>query len=353
MGSLHGLPDRLAQVIEDLQADSELGSLSEVEISQSVRRVFHALGWDPDNRREVKQEYVVGSRRVDYALFIGGTEQVFVEVKKGGELLEQHQEQLLDYAFKEGIKLAVLTNGATWWFYLPLQSGNWEQRKFTAVHLDEQDKAEIVKVLADVLSKEKVSDGSAFDNAERLYDQTQRQSRISETMPKAWNQLIDESDELIVARLAEKTGELCQDEPGENEVKAFLSTHRQNIQIHLTAASPKPNLASGNPQKRRGKKSWTRLAVTMHDGTTVDDKVAANTFVEVIRLLGIQRVKDLNMKINNGRDLISTSEASEQQQRELDGHHINVTTSTQVKKDLLEYIASGLDVSLKVEIIPK
>ena len=163
MESLHGLLDRLTQVIADLKADTELGSLSEVEISQSVRRVLRALGWDTDNRREVKQEYVVGNRRVDYALFIGGTEQVFVEVKKGGEPLEQ----LLDYAFKQGIRLALLTNGAVWWFYLSLQSGSWEQRRFADISLDGREQAEIVHVLADVLGKENVNNGNAFDNAER------------------------------------------------------------------------------------------------------------------------------------------------------------------------------------------
>ena len=97
-------------------------------------------------------------------------------------------------------------------------------------------------------------------------------------MPKAWNQLIDESDELIVARLAKKTGELCEDEPDENEVKAFLLTHRQDIQIHLTAAQPKPNLDPVDLPNRRGKRPSTRLAVTMHDGTTIDDKVGGKHF---------------------------------------------------------------------------
>lgn len=353
MESPHGSLDRLTQVTADLKADTELGSLSEVEISQEVRKVLRALGWDTDNRREVKQEYRVGGRRVDYALFIDGTEQVFIEVKKGGEPLEQHQEQLLVYAFERGIRLALLTNGATWWFYLPIKTGNWEQRKFSILSLDEQEKAEIAHVLAAVLGKENVNSGYAFDSAEDLYRQTQRQNLILEKMPEAWNQLIDESDELIVARLAAKTGELCEDEPDENEAKAFLSTHRQEIQIHLTAASPTSDLAPIDRPKRRGRKSSTRLAVTMPDGTTIDDKFATDTFVKVIRELGIQRVKDLNMKINSGRDLISTSEAPDQQQRELDGHYINTTTSTKVKKDLLEEIASVFDVNLKVEIIPK
>ena len=241
MESLHGLPDRLTQVIADLQADTELGSLREVDISVSVRRVLRVLGWDTDNLREVKPEYVVGNQRVDYALFTGGAEQVFVEVKKGGEPLEHHQEQLLQYAFKENIRLALLTNGTVWWFYLPRLDVNWEQRRFATISLDEQDKAEIVSVLADVLSKENVENGSALQYADDLHKEMQRQNEVSKRLPEAWNQLIDEFDELIVARLQEKVGELCKHEPDENEVKEFLSRHLQDIRIPPAPVFPVPD----------------------------------------------------------------------------------------------------------------
>ena len=341
------ISDRLTEVIEDLQGDEELSRLNEAAVSANVRRVFNALGWDGDNYREVRPEYSVGGLQVDYALFLGDTAQVFVEVKRGGDRLEQHQDQLLQYAYREDIRLALLTNGTEWWLYLPRQSGNWEQRRFATISLDEWEKAEIVSVLAGVLGKENVNDGSAFQNAEHLYKQMQRQTEVSETLPEAWNQLIDEFDELIVARLAEKTGELCEHEPDENEVKAFLSKHLQDIQIPTPPVIPPPK----KPGKRGVRKPSTRLSATIN-GTTIEETDAASTFVEVIRRIGIQRVKDLEIKVN-GTDLISTSEDA-QQRRELNGHWINVQTSTQTKSDRLKEIASSLDdVSLKVEIIPK
>ena len=42
---------------------------------------------------------------------MAGNRKVFLEVKKIGEDLESYQGQLLMYAFEEGVKLAVLTNG--------------------------------------------------------------------------------------------------------------------------------------------------------------------------------------------------------------------------------------------------
>ena len=338
MENLHGF-DRLSEVIEDLQMDRDRNTLVEAEVSSNVRRVFNALGWEADNHREVKPEHSVGNRKVDYALLINRTPQVFVEVKRGVEQLDKHQEQLLDYAFKEGIPLAILTNGTTWWFYLPLQPGNWESRRFAAFSLNEQE--ELVRVLADVLSKENVGDGSAFDNAESV----KRQSRIQETMQEAWNQLIDESDELIVARIQEKVGELCKHEPDENEVKAFLKMHREDIRIHPTPAAP-PRPA---PLKRR-KKTSTRLNVTMRDGTVIKHQKAMDTFVEVIRKIGIQRVKNLNIEVY-GRDLISTSDDGAVARRKVDGYHIHSNSQTKKKSDVLKEIASHLGDPVKVGII--
>lgn len=95
----------------------------------------------------------------------------------------------------------------------------------------------------------------------------------------------------------------------------------------------------------------TRLAVTMPDGTVIKHQYASDTFVEVIDELGRRKVKKLDLKVN-GTDLMSTSE-DDQQRRKLGGYYINVGTPTERKKRLLEDIASGLNVRLKVEIIPK
>ena len=89
----------------------------------------------------------------------------------------------------------------------------------------------------------------------------------------------------------------------------------------------------------------------MPDKTTIDEKIAADTFVKVIDKLGRRRVKALDLKVN-GKDLMSTSE-DDQPRRKLGGYYINVGTSTKRKSDLLEEIASKLGEPLKVEIIPK
>ena len=253
------MSDKLLEVIEDLQSDKNLNSLSEADISLGVvLRILDALSWSTYDRREVSPEYSVEHRWVDYALLIGNTPQVFIEVKKGGEQLEKHQEQLLDYAFRQGVKIAILTNGITWWFYLSLRAVNWEQRKFTTVELDKQNRAEIVQKLVDLLSRENVRSGKAVQNAEDLY----KKHQIAVTLPEAWNQLVSEPEGLIVDLLVKKTQELCGEETDKSEVERFLLAHLQNIKITSAPVAIEPILVP-EPEPSDHKKDAKPKAFTV------------------------------------------------------------------------------------------
>ena len=286
------MSDEVLKVIEDLQSDEELTSLSEAHVSQSVvLRVLSALNWNTYNHREVSSQYSVEKKSVDLALLTGNTTTVFIEVKKGGESLERHQEQLLDYTFRHGVKIAALTNGATWWFYLPLREGSWKQRKFDTVEFHKQDTGEITQKLADFLGRENVSSGKAVQNAEALY----KKHRTSATLPEAWNQLVSEPDDLLVELLADKTNELCEHKPDKNAVEQFLSAHFQNIKITPPSTTVEPTRPSETkPSDRRkgtkptaftfnGKryevKAWTEMLVRLCE---IVHTAHRNRFTEVL-----------------------------------------------------------------------
>lgn len=76
---------------------------------QAVMPVLGELGWDIYNPAEVVSEYATTSGRVDYALCLNGKARIFVEVKQAGTF-RKGDEQLLRYAFEEGIEMAVLTD---------------------------------------------------------------------------------------------------------------------------------------------------------------------------------------------------------------------------------------------------
>ena len=116
----------IAQAVEQIRNAVSLSVLDESATKQGVvLNLLSLAGWDTFDVSQVVPEYMVGNRRVDYALRPGSPNAVFIEVKRPGENLERHQQQLLEYCFQEGVKLAVLTNGRTWWLYLPLQAGSW------------------------------------------------------------------------------------------------------------------------------------------------------------------------------------------------------------------------------------
>ncbi|MEA2062748.1 MAG: type I restriction enzyme HsdR N-terminal domain-containing protein, partial [Gemmatimonadota bacterium] len=203
----------------------DLDELSETRIKQGViSRILNGLGWDTFNISEVIMEHSVGTMRVDYALHISNDKKVFIEAKSGSEKLENHQEQLLNYSFKEGVRLSILTNGETWWFYLPLESGNWEHRRFYSINIKGQSTEVISRKFIDFLAKEKVEDGTAIENAETALKSRKRKDTVSKTLPTAWERIITEPDELLVELLLDKTEEICGYRPDSKEVQDFLKT---------------------------------------------------------------------------------------------------------------------------------
>ena len=218
------MKDQLLELIRTIQSDKRLATFDEAATKQAViLRILNYLGWDSFNIDEVHPEYSVRGKRVDYSLRYNNYNKVFIEVKKVGEDLEKHQEQLLSYSFNEGVKLAILTNGITWWFYLPLNEGSWEQRKFYTIEIYDQEADEITQRFVEFLSKENVISGKAIDNAEKIYKGRQKLDLIKVTMPKAWKRIIEESNEGLIEIIAETTEKMCGYKPDADTVANFIS----------------------------------------------------------------------------------------------------------------------------------
>ena len=91
---------------------------------------------------------------------------VLIEVKRAGTDLSEHQEQLLRYAFDEGVPLAAL-NGLVWWLYLPMAGGSWEQRRARTSALSDplmRRQPSIASSTATVIS------GEALEKAQREFE---------------------------------------------------------------------------------------------------------------------------------------------------------------------------------------
>ena len=217
------MAESIARAVEQINKTVFLTSLDESATKQSVvLRLLSLCGWNPFDPSQVVPEYTVGTRRVDYALRPGSANAVFIEVKRPSENLENHQQQLLEYCFQEGVKLATLTNGRAWWLYLPLQSGGWEQRRFSTIDLAAQEPDIVEQWFMRFLSQEEVISGRAVSDAEALVQSQQRAEVTTKTIVQAWNQIVETPDEILVDLISETTESICGFKPDPELVEQFL-----------------------------------------------------------------------------------------------------------------------------------
>jgi len=234
----------LFEFIKGLQSEKKHDSLSEEATKMKfILGILSQLGWSTYNPDEVFPEYDVGGGRVDYALRHMNANKVFIEAKKVREaLVEKHEEQLLTYSFKSGVKIAVLTNGLTWWFYLPLHEGNWEQRKFYTIEIPDQKVEDITNKFDAFLSRENVMSGNAILNAEKTHKGKQRNDLVKETLPKAWEKLVNEPEEKFVDLISDTTEKLCGIRPEDRAVRKFVSAALKPGKVVITPKPVKPIL---------------------------------------------------------------------------------------------------------------
>ena len=236
--------ERIIKLVSDIRSNNQIHTFDEATTKQAIiLRLLSLLNWDIFDTNEVQPEYSVSGKRVDYSLRLNNINKVFLEAKKVAEDLDNHQEQLLNYAFQEGVKLAVLTNGVSWWFYLPLNEGNWEQRKFYAVDIFQQDKNDIARKFMDFLEKENVKNEEAVKKAQQIYKGRVKDIEINRSLPKAWNKIISEPDELLVDLINETLEKICGYRADEQHIESFLRSNIKTLedpQIVSTSKRPKP-----------------------------------------------------------------------------------------------------------------
>lgn len=237
--------EQLNSFIENLKANPKVSSFDEASTKQAIiLPLIHILGWNTYNVDEVTPEFLVENRRVDYSLRLNNTNEFFIEVKKIGEDLEKYQEQLLDYSFRQGVELATLTNGITWWFYLPTKKGDWRARKFYTIDIIQQESNDVASKLVDLLSKNNVQSGKAVQHAESIYKGRLKKKTIEDTLPEAWNKIITEADSLLIDLIAEITEKLCGFKPETEVVKQFLEYHEAEFLISPEILEkPKPQIS--------------------------------------------------------------------------------------------------------------
>lgn len=224
----------LTEALSKIRSDKRITDYDEITTKQRIiLQVLTILGWNIFSD-EVSPEYTLEGNRVDYSLRNQNRNLVFIEVKKPKENLEKHERQLLEYAFKLGVEIAVLTNGITWWFYLPTRTGNWNSRKFFTIDIFEQETHSCSERFLEFLSKDKVLNGEAISSAEKIHKSQVRKKIINETLPESWNRLISEPDSKFVDLIIDSTEKLCGYRPEQKDILDFIKEKQEQILLDTT-----------------------------------------------------------------------------------------------------------------------
>ena len=221
----------LEKHIQEIRAAFKVGSFeSEAAVSQGVvLRLLSALGWPEYNTQTVIPQYIVERTRVDYALCHPPSKPIaFIEVKNIGKS-KGAERQLFQYAFHKGVQFVILTDGQEWDFFLPAEQGDYTERRVYKLNIIERDLEECVSRLNRYLKYESIVSGDAIEAARNDYRDVSRNREMKNALPKAWMQLVQEDDEILLELVADKVENLCGYKPNSDSVAIFLKKYVVNL----------------------------------------------------------------------------------------------------------------------------
>lgn len=207
-----------------------------------VLRLLSALSWPTFDTQIVCPEFSLGGRRVDFALCHPATKPIaFIEVKQVGQS-DGGERQLFEYAFHEGIPLAILTDGREWHFFLPGGQGSYGERRVYKLDLVDREVAECSDRLQRYLLYSGIVSGASIEAAKEDYKDASRRREIERVLPEALTQLIAEEDGLLLEVVADKAESLCGFKPDPDTVAAFLGRWLKH-----RSSSPQPQPTGEGP----------------------------------------------------------------------------------------------------------
>jgi len=192
--------------------------------------VLQDLGWDFYGGTEVAFEYPAGGKskggRVDIALMNPkdpGSCVAFVEAKAPRSNLGDHVEQMLGYAFHDGVSVCILTTGLDWWLYLPREAGQPERRRFCELSLLNDPIEELVDDFQAFMGKEVLSSGKAERRAKQLLEARHKAPQLNIELPHIWWQMRDEPDSKLVELVRKRVYEAVGLRPEPSQVADVLA----------------------------------------------------------------------------------------------------------------------------------
>ena len=221
--------------------------------------ILAELGWDVHDHRdtgEVLWEHPIGpgsgagqKGRADIALAKTGHGHrllCLIEAKSPKEDLTKHVDQLMGYAFHEGVDICVLTNGLEWWLYLPREPGPAASRRFAMLRLSSSSHQQVADDLEEYMGKTNLNSGEAERRAKEALSKLREAERLKAEMPRVWRRMLDEPDQELVELFIGRVYENVRLRPSLESVTAVLR-HGSTDAV--------PAVVSGGPPKRHSSPS--------------------------------------------------------------------------------------------------
>ena len=354
----------LEEHIRDIKTRLEKNEyINEKAISHGiVSRLLEAMGWDVYNPQVVILEYTVHGKRVDFALCVPGKRpSIFIEVKYLGKIPGADKQLLEDYAFRERVQFAVLTDGREWHFYLPTEQGSFDEIKIYKLDLTERDTGASSERLQRYLSFDEVSSGRALKNAKADHRDVSKTRQAKETIPEAWEKLVEDNDDILLDLVSEKVEDICGSKPASGQVAAYLKSlrlpepergpkresKREPTQSSVTETTPSES------RRRRQPGPYQKIKVTFPDGEVISKNTVKDTLIQTICKIGVERVMALKIHGVGNRSLITEQAPPPETEgawHKIDSRrYIYKGTSTPVKLSQLDEINNRLNLGLIIE----
>lgn len=286
-----GAPMGLRETVERIAAMSRPPANEEAAKIRVLVPILAELGWDVHDHRdtgEVLWEHPVGpgsgagqKGRADIVLAKTGHGHrllCLIEAKSPKEDLSKHVDQLMGYAFHEGVDICVLTNGLEWWLYLPREPGPAASRRFAELRLSSSSHQQVADDLEAYMGKANLYGGEAERRAKEALSKLREAERLKTEMPKVWRRMLDEPDQELVDLFARRVHERVRLRPSPEVVTAVL----QGKSVDAVPATvpgdppkgrhPRAQVPRQESPRRGAARTWRRPRAVVLWGNTTEVK---------------------------------------------------------------------------------
>jgi len=194
--------------------------------NQVIGRVLRQIGWDIDSQQQFRYEYPVGGKgggKVDIALM--GQERgavALIEAKAPGQRLDGHVDQLVGYAFREGVDICALSTGIEWWLYLPMERVPFEKRRFAVLNIRKDPVEQLADDLKTFLGRDNLLNGHARQQGRRVLRAAEDQRLLKKKMPDIWRRMVAGRDPGLLDLVSKRVYDHVGLRPTDDQIVATL-----------------------------------------------------------------------------------------------------------------------------------